>query len=55
MSIRVTVTDTENGDTQTAEIENDYVIICAGTCHISAAQDYPTKGTRVLTIKGRKS
>ena len=55
MSIKVTVLDTESGDTDTAEINNDYILICAGTCTLATIQDYPTTGTRVLTIKGRKS
>lgn len=53
MAIEVTVRDTESGETETATIENDYIVITAGTCWISSTQDYPTKGTRVLTIKGR--
>jgi hypothetical protein len=53
MSIEVTVRDTETGDTETATITNDYVIVCAGTCHVATIQDYPTKGTRVITVKGR--
>lgn len=55
MSIRVTVVDTENGDTETTEIENDYVLICAGTCNLAHSNIYPTKGTVVLTIKGRRT
>lgn len=53
MSIRVTVTDTESGDTETREIDNDVLVVTSGTCHIASVQDYPIKGTQVYTIKGR--
>lgn len=52
--IEVTVKDLLTGDTETKVIQDDYVIITAGSCFISGVQDYPTKGTAVLTIKGRK-
>lgn len=51
MSIQVTVLDTESGDTETVTIENDYVIVAAGTCEYSV-QAYGN-GTHVLTVKGR--
>lgn len=51
--IRVTVEDLATGESETQEIYNDYVIVCAGTCHVAHVNDYPTKGTQVLTIKGR--
>jgi hypothetical protein len=54
MSIRVTVLDTESGETSTEEVENDYILVVAGTCHLANVQAYPTKGTVVLTIKGRQ-
>jgi len=54
MSIRVTVLDTESGDTETREIDNDYILICAGTCVLAHTNTYPAKGTHVLTIKGRQ-
>jgi hypothetical protein len=54
VSIEVTVRDTESGESEKATIENDYIIVCAGSCYVDGIQDYPTKGTRVLTIKGRK-
>lgn len=53
MSIRVTVEDLETGDSESQEIENDYIIVCAGSCHVAHIQSYPTKGTQILTIKGR--
>lgn len=33
-------------------IDNDYSIVCAGTCHVASAQAY-ANGTQVLTVKGR--
>jgi hypothetical protein len=53
--IRVTVEDTETGKTETQEVEaNDYFILTTGACHVEHTQVYPTKGTHVLTIKGRR-
>ena len=54
MSIEVTVRDTETGETETATIENDVIVITAGTCHVAHVNDYPAKGTQVYTIKGRQ-
>jgi len=54
VSIEVTVRDTETGDTETATITNDVIVITAGTCYVDNVQDYPTKGTQVYTIKGRR-
>lgn len=53
MAIEVTVRDTETGESETQTIENDVIVVTAGTCHISNVQDYPTKGTQVITVKGR--
>lgn len=36
--IRVTVTDLDNGDTETAEIENDYILICDGNRYLADVQ-----------------
>ena len=52
--IRVTVTDVQTGDTETAEIWNDVLVITAGSCYVDGIADYPTTGTQVYTIKGRK-
>lgn len=54
MSIRVTVEDTESGETETKTIENDVIVVTAGTCYVDHVADYPTKGTQVYTVKGRK-
>jgi hypothetical protein len=54
MTIRVTVEDTEAGTSETCEVpENDYFLITTGTCHEDGVQVYPTRGTHVITIKGR--
>lgn len=53
MSIEVTVRDTETGESETSTIENDVIVITAGTCHVAGVQDYPSKGTQIYTIKGR--
>lgn len=54
MSIEVTVRDTENGESQTATIENDYIIIAAGTCEVASTQTH-ANSTHVLTVKGRRA
>lgn len=52
--IRVTVKDLETGATETVDIPmNDYWLLCTGTCHVAHTNVFPTKGTHVLTIKGR--
>lgn len=51
--IRVTVHDLVDGTEQSTEIEDDYVIICAGSCHVEHINAFAT-GTHVLTVKGRK-
>lgn len=53
MAIEVTVRDTETGDTETQTVEDDYVVVCAGTCHLTHTQT-SANGTHVLTIKGRR-
>lgn len=53
--IRVTVTDLGTGESETQEVWDDYVIVTAGSCEVANIQTYPTKGTHVLTIKGRKA
>ena len=51
--IRVTVEDLLTGEKESQEIRDDYIVVCAGSCHVAHTQAYPTKGTHVLTIKGR--
>jgi hypothetical protein len=52
--IRVTVEDLKTGESEAQEISNDYVIVCAGTCHVAHITSHGN-GTHVLTIKGRSS
>ena len=57
MSIRVTVTDTETGDTETREIADNFIIVVAGTAHVASQQIHLVKDgttTTVLTVKGAK-
>lgn len=56
MTLTVTVKDDETGDTQTVTVmDNDYFILCTGTCYVADTQAYLTKGTHVLTIKGQRA
>jgi len=55
MTLRVTVTDVEIGDTDTVEVpEGDYLLVCHEPCHLHHTNAY-ANGTHVLTIKGRKA
>lgn len=49
--IRVTVEDLETGDKESAEIENDYLLVCAGSRYLAHINAF-ANGTTVLTIKG---
>ena len=50
--IKITVTDPESGEVLGEQvIDNDYVVICAGSRYVSGTQTYPGKGTAVITIK----
>lgn len=52
---RVTVEDLLTGLVEVTDLPLDeYFIITTGSCHIDGVQMYPTKGTYVVTIKGRK-
>lgn len=50
--IRVTVEDLQSGESESTVIDNDYVLITAGTCYRSHVNAH-ANGTHVLTIKGR--
>lgn len=55
MPIRVTVEDTETGDTETCEIGNGpagYVVTCGPGCDVTHVQTY-ANGTAVVTIRPR--
>ena len=51
--VKVTVTDPLTGESETAELVDDYVITCAGSCYVHHVQAY-ANGTHVITVKGRK-
>jgi hypothetical protein len=54
--VRIVITDLATGKSETQDVaDNDYVILTTGSCHVSHTQAYPTKGTHVLTVKGRKA
>ena len=54
MSVLVTVTDEQTGDTETQRVEDgDYILICVEPCHLTYQQHYPTSGKAQLTIAGR--
>lgn len=50
--IRVTVEDLVTGDTEVVEFDNDYLLLCAGSCYADSFQTY-ANGTHQVTIKGR--
>ena len=53
--IKVTVTDPATGEVLGEQvIDNDYLLICAGTAELTHTQASPTTGTHVLTIKGAR-
>lgn len=51
--IKVTVTDLDTGDSESAVVTDDYILTCAGSCHLAHVATY-ANGTHVLTIKGRR-
>jgi hypothetical protein len=55
VSLTVTVRDNETGEEQTAQVpDHDFFVVTTGDCYLDGVQSYPTKGTAVLTIKGRR-
>lgn len=56
MSIKVTVTDTETGDSETQYLREhpcagNYVVLCGPGTELSHRQAHPTTGTEVLTLR----
>lgn len=49
--IRVTVEDPDTGESETQEVEDDYILVTAGKCYVSYTQVFPKSGTHQLTIK----
>lgn len=54
MGIKVTVEDEETGESNSASIWNDYVIVVAGNTYV-AHREIHANGTTVLTIKKDKA
>ena len=57
MTTRVTVTDTETGETETVDITDNYVLIREGTAYVASTQLHRLKDgtcTHVITVKGCK-
>ena len=53
MSLTITVTDNETGDTDAVVIaEGDYLLICAEPCHRVGVKAYPTESKHVITVAG---
>ena len=52
--IEVTARDLGTGDSQTAVISDDYVLICAGSCYQAGVEADLETGTHVITVKGVK-
>lgn len=52
--IEVTARDLGTGDSQTVTITDDYVLICAGSCHRAGVQADLAAGIHVITVKGVK-
>jgi hypothetical protein len=51
--IRVTVTDLATGESESVEIEDDYVLTVAGSAYLAHTNAF-ANGTHVLTVKGRR-
>jgi len=51
--VKVIVVDPETGDMDETEIDDDYVITCAGSAYVDHIATY-ANGTHVITVKGRK-
>lgn len=50
MSVKVTLTDTESGSTESSTIDDDYVLVTAGSYYLSGVVKH-ANGTHVLTVK----
>lgn len=54
MTLRVTVTDVETGDSDEAEVaEGDYFLVCHQPCRLDGVTVHGDGSTHVLTIKDR--
>jgi hypothetical protein len=52
--LRITVEDLETGDTETKEMPaGEYFILTTSPCYVAHTSSYPSKGTHIVTVKGR--
>lgn len=51
--VKVTCVDLATGETGSGVIQDDVMVIVAGSAYVHDVQDYPKSGTQVWTIKGR--
>ena len=51
--VRITVTDLATGESESAEICNDYLLVTDGTYYLDGVQTH-ANGTHVLTVMRRK-
>jgi hypothetical protein len=52
--LRVVATDLLTGESGTVDLPaGEYLLLTTEPCHLASTQAYPTKGTHVLTVKGR--
>ena len=50
--IRVVATDLLTGEEESCEIQDDYVLICAGSAYRAHVEVQPVTGIHVITVKG---
>lgn len=56
MTLTVTIVENATGTTENQEVaDNDYFLICTGSCYEAGIQVYPKAGTHVITIKGQRA
>lgn len=57
MTLTVTVHDDtgEQPDEVMHVADNDYLLVCHGTCYMAGVQAYPKVGTHVITVKGQRA
>lgn len=53
--IRITYTNIDTGESETVEIGPDsFLVVCGPDRYVVSGQEYPTKGTSVVTIRTHK-
>ena len=52
--LRVTVEDLETGEKETKDMPaGEYFILTTSPCYVAHTSSYPSKGTHIVTVKGR--